>query len=106
MTKTEFYALLVRKTPRIYEGLVTEQDIVISIQASKMHFCDPREDGHATYTHYEVWSEEPLYGLEDYQHLKGSPRQLYSYVPVEELIKELECHGKIQTFKQALKNTH
>jgi len=95
MTRTEFYALLTRIDPKMYAGLSCEDGSIISIQASTNHYCSPKEDSLPTYTHYEVFSKEPLDSLEKYKIID----RIYGYVPVDDLITELESRGKITAKK-------
>ena len=68
-------------------------DKTLSVQASKMHYSTPR-DNTGPYTHVEIGYPNFLFSpefIKKYAEHPSNPLEtVYPYVPVEELIKELE----------------
>jgi len=70
----------------------------LSVQASKYHYCEPREDALPFYSLVEVGypsEEEPL--LMPYVEEKSNPLQtVYGYVPSEVVAEVITKHGGLK----------
>ncbi len=69
-------------------------DKVISIQASRTHYCTPRVTGATSYTSVEICYDGEL-PAEFIPYLDPGSDNVYGYVPVELLDKFIEDHGGI-----------
>ncbi len=70
----------------------------ISIQASEYHYCTPRFDNAAFYTHYELGfpnKKDKLIAVyaEDKSNLKDT---VYPYVPTDIIYKLIKKHGGLK----------
>lgn len=104
---TDFRTLLVRTHPRRFEHIFVG-NYELSIQASKSHYCRPRETlgDSRLYTHFEVgvflngeWvlfapddvlSEGPWMEFTDMDYYEGMSNNVLRYVPVEVVQKLYE----------------
>lgn len=85
-------------------GKVTCRDgFSVSIQASKFHYCEPREDGHNKYNSFELGfpnMREKM--LMKYAEDKDKPTEtVYGYVPFKVVNKLIQKHGGIEDEKMS-----
>lgn len=83
-----------------YEGYVrlpvkVGDDLVLSIQASSGHYCQPREDNAERYTHVEVgYPSHVVLELLAWAEQSGDPTEtVYPYVPVDVLNAIIHAAG-------------
>ena len=90
----------IAKLPGIREAVVCRDGFTMSVQASKFHYCFPREN-EGPYELVEVGypsAKEDL--LLDYAEEPDIPTStVYGYVPVEVVEAVLEKHGGFAGFK-------
>lgn len=60
----------------------------MSVQASKFHYCTPRDD-HGPYTQVEVWNCGSPEAWSEY----GTGEYPYAYIPIELVAEEIDRHG-------------
>lgn len=75
--------------------VICKDGFSVSLQASHLHYCEPRKDNAEYYEEFELgFPSEPLPEL-----AKWSEDQDYAgvfgYVPVEEIAKIFESHGGV-----------
>jgi len=91
---------LVETTPKLYysfkdmqhlrKNFVCKDGTVISIQASKTHYCSPRYNGPYRYDSVEIsYDGEHAEILKNYT----DTEPIYGYVPVDIVEKLIELHG-------------
>lgn len=95
-TKEDGSDYLVRPHVRCADGFK------VSVQASKFHYCTPRETLAEAYSKVELGYPnmvEPL--IMDYAEDADRPKDtVYGYVPVEVVDKVIEKHGGIINFNE------
>ncbi|MGB9848855.1 MAG: hypothetical protein ACPLSY_03375 [Moorellaceae bacterium] len=74
-------------------AIVCADGFRLSVQASKHHYCTPRDD-YGPWTEVEVGypsQEEPL--LFPYAEDPGRPSEVFAYVPIEVVRRVIKKHG-------------
>jgi hypothetical protein len=106
MTKEKFYALMSQNKELVgdlmfYKPLVCKDGFAMSVQASKKHYCNPKEDSLTEYTHYEVGfpSDEPNY-FKEYAVVNDYTKTVYPFVPVDFVVAEINHHGGVEKDEQ------
>ncbi len=91
--------ILIHKRPRIY----CKNGFNISVQASKHHYCKPRENiQYGTYTKVELgMPSKEIPELEEYKEIKEEPQTMsvFPYVPIELIEKIIQENGGIDNEK-------
>jgi hypothetical protein len=75
----------------------------ISVQASSVHYCQPREDNAPQYTEVECGfpNAEPELILEYAENPDDPTETVYAYVPIELVEQLITLHGGIAAGEQA-----
>lgn len=83
---------------------VCNDGVSLSIQASKYHYCSPREDDAAPWYQVEVGyirdiNDKPLTPPDSWQEYADGdfPSSVYGYVPVELVAEFIKLHGGVKT---------
>lgn len=79
------------KNELVRPHLVMNDGTTISVQASRYHYCSPREHNQEHYTKVEVWS----FPLDEtyFSEWGGDCENPASYVPIEKVNEYIELHG-------------
>lgn len=80
----------------IVSRFVCENGFNVSIQASKYHYCEPRENGLSSYTKLELGYPSkmvPEYVWEYADNLEQLEDTVFAYVPIELVVKLLNDLG-------------
>lgn len=84
--------LIAEKTRR----LICKDGFSISVQASKLHYCEPRKDKAWPYNSVELGFPSELDDLiEEFAEDDDTTDTVYPYVPIEIVNKLIEKHGGI-----------
>lgn len=79
-----------RPAPKVIPRVVCADGYELSVQASSMHYCTPREDWPAGgWTSVEVMAQEVPAHWAEY----GGDSDIYAYVPLEEVVAFIQSHG-------------
>lgn len=80
---------------RVLSPIVCADGFTISVQASKSHYCSPRETGANEYHLVECGypSQVPDFILEYAEDSERPTDTVYGYVPVELVNKLIDSHG-------------
>ena len=85
------------KVEDIRPRVVCEDGYSVSVQASRSHYCSPREDGAVEYESVELGfptAEDEL--INEYAEDDNYTDTVYGFVPVEIVNKLIEKHGGIK----------
>lgn len=80
------------------EHIICKDGFKLSVQASKFHYCEPRENHAPYYTKVEVGfpSGIPEYIMDYVEDIENPTNTVYAYVPTVYVEKLIDFHGGIK----------